>query len=563
MKSTRLFCVMAVMLIACAFTSSAADFEVDGIFYNVIGTGEVEVAQYDSIKYAGEIIVPATVLNDGITYQVKRIGNRAFYICPDLTLIDIPEGVTSIGEYAFYNCTALQSIDFPNSLVSIEKRAFYSCKGLTGFYITRNVANIHEEAFNHCIGVTSYLCNSMNAHYKSVNGVLYSKDLSTIVAYPPAAPATSFDIPQGVTRIGGLAFFSNQNLVNVNIPENVTWIGYAAFGSSLKLASIDIPDGVTYMGKSAFINCADLTSVHLPAGIDSIFRDSFAWCPALTEITIPRNVKFIDEFVFNESGIKTITFEEGSCLNYIGNRTFEFCRSLESFDMPNSVTSTGYQVFGYCNGLKSVHLSENLTTIESSMFLRCFKLQELDIPSSVTLVKSSAIDECTSLKKLKIGDKDATPGSTMIESYVLRECYSLDVLELGANIDSIGRICFLDVDSLKTVICWSLTPPRCNDSWQTFNPAPNRLNATLYVPKESLEAYRTANEWKKFNTIVPIEDVGDVNGNGMIDIADVTELIDQLLTGEFTNIPYSDIDLDGSITISDVTELIDRLLSGN
>ena len=64
-------------------------------------------------------------------------------------------------------------------------------------------------------------------------------------------------------------------------------------------------------------------------------------------------------------------------------------------------------------------------------------------------------------------------------------------------------------------------------------------------------------------TIVPIEDVGDVNGNGMIDIADVTELIDQLLTGEFTNIPYSDIDLDGSITISDITELIDRLLTSN
>ncbi len=564
MNPIKKLCVLAIVMMAGAFSvATAADFEVDGICYNIIGDGEVEVTLPDSVKYTGEVLIPSTVANNGMTYQVTSIGDRAFYYCSELTLVDIPEGVTSIGEYAFYNCKALQSIDFPNSLVSIGQRAFYYCSGITGFYITRNIADINEEAFNSCISVTSYMCNSMNAHYRSVNGVLYSKDMTTIVAYPPAAPATSFDIPQEVTKIGGLAFFRSQYLENINIPESVTWIGFAAFGSSEKLSSLYLPDGVTFMDRSVCINCYELTSVHIPAGIDSIRRDAFSWCPKLTEVTIPRNVKFIDEFTFDQTGIKSITFEEGSCLNYIGNRAFELCSSLESFDMPNTVTSTGFQLFGYCSGLKSIHLSDNLTTLETSTFLRCIKLSEIEIPASVTIIKNRAIDDCHELKRLKIGDKNATPATTLIESYAVTDCNALEVLELGANIDSIGRICFVDVDSLKTVICWSLTPPRCNQQWQTFSPAPERLNATLYIPKVSLEAYRTATEWKRFKTIVPIEDVGDVDGNGSINVADVTELVDQLLTQEILNRALADVDLDGNINISDVTELIDKILSGN
>ena len=85
------------------------------------------------------------------------------------------------------------------------------------------------------------------------------------------------------------------------------------------------------------------------------------------------------------------------------------------------------------------------------------------------------------------------------------------------------------------------------------------------MPKASLEAYQTANDWKNFKTIVPIDDVGDVNGDGKLSIRDVNELINLLLSGENTDIAttFADVNLDGKISISDVTTLINRLLSGD
>ena len=88
------------------------------------------------------------------------------------------------------------------------------------------------------------------------------------------------------------------------------------------------------------------------------------------------------------------------------------------------------------------------------------------------------------------------------------------------------------------------------------------MTAPLYVPKASLEAYRTANEWKNFKTIVAIEDVGDVDGDGTVAIGDVTALIDLMLEGEIDRAAYCDINLDGNVTIADVTALIDQLLNG-
>ena len=88
--------------------------------------------------------------------------------------------------------------------------------------------------------------------------------------------------------------------------------------------------------------------------------------------------------------------------------------------------------------------------------------------------------------------------------------------------------------------------------------------ATLFVPAESLEAYRAHEEWGKFTHIVPFVGAGpgDINGDGNIAISDATNLIDQLLSGD--ELPaYADVNGDGVVTIKDVTDLIDMLLNGN
>ena len=556
-------CLLAVLQIGGVFTSAAADFMVDSICYNIIGDNEVEVTRRD-VKYSGEVIIPATVVNDGMTYQVTRIGNSAFSSCQELTMVDIPEGVTSINDYAFYFCTSLEVIELPNSLERLGIMSLHNCSSLTSLYIPRNLTEIGRNALGGCTNITNYMCSGMNPYFKTVGGVIFTKDMTQIVAYPPAATATTYDIPSTVTTIWQRTFNYANNLTEINIPEGVTWVGPGAFMECDGLVSLDFPDGVQHIGASGFYGCDNLISVHLPASLDTITNSMASELTALTELTIPRNVKFIDNFAFIEStGIVSITFEEGSCLQAIGDRVFDSCTSLEYFDMPKTVTSIGAQIFGYCSSLKHAHLSDNLTSMGNSTFWECTSLLEGEVPSGLTKIHNLFI-RCTSLKRAKFGDKNAT-GTTTLQNVCIGTCPQLEYLELGNNIDSLESLSITGVDNLKVVVCWPLVPPRCHSYWDTFSPSPQSLDAVLYVPKASLEAYTVANEWKNFKTIVPIDDLGDVNSDGYVNMDDLTAFINILLTADIAarDLPLADTNLDGAIGMDDLTTLINILLTGN
>lgn len=549
--------VVAVMFVASVFSAVAADFEVDGISYNVIGENEVEVTRSSSSGYIGEVIIPSTVVNDGTTYQVTRIGNSAFSGYSELYIVGIPEGVTSIGNSAFSGCTQLDNIDLPNSLVSIGTLAFWNCNSFTQFHVPRNLTDIAYNAFMTCYNIEYFSCSTLNPRFKAVNGVLYSKDLTMLRNYPPGATDTSFVIPSTVTALYDYCFSFNQHLVNVTIPETVTWMGMNIFNGCKGIVEIDIPDGVTHMGVTVFGNCSNLIRVHLPASLDTIKSSTFLNCEKLAEVTVPRNVSCIDQLSFAYApAIKKINFEEGSRLKSIGNQAFRECNALEYFEMPNSVDSVANSSFYECESLKSIRMGENLRVLDRSAIGHCNSLVECIIPSNIPVINMPFI-HCPELKRVTIGSKDGTPGSTLIKSYIFFSCDNVDYIELGANVDSLENSAFATLSDFKVMKCWAVDPPRCNNIFNTFP-----QNARLYVPKASLEAYRTANGWNRFNTILPIEDVGDVDGNGSLGIGDVTELIDQILIGEVANPALADVDLDGKVGISDVTELIDKVLGG-
>ena len=558
-KISRKLC-LAFMLMVSVFTASAADFMVDSICYNIIGESEVEVTKLNEGKYQGEVYIPATVVHDGITYQVTCIGKQAFYTCSDLTLVDIPEGITEIKTEAFYYCTNLEFVDLPNSLVKIGGFAFGGCSKFQSVYIPRNVAEIDGNVFSGCSGITGYVCSDMNAHYRVVDGVLYTKDMTQLVSFPAGSSITVFDIPGTVTKVHNTAFYYAENLTEINFPESVRWIGYSALRGCIGLTSVVFNDGIAHIGPACLSHCDNVSYVHLPASLDTLDNTVIGYLPSLEEITIPRNVKYIADFgAVNSQNLKHIYFEEGSCLQAIGLRAFEDCFSLEDFDMPNSVTSIEAQIFGNCSSLKSVHLSDNLTEMGSSIIWKCTSLRECVIPKGVALIRNSVLSYCSSLQRLRIGDKDAVNCSTTLSNSTMSNVSSLTRLELGANVDSLTYLS-ISGHNLKVVICWNPNPPRCNSSWSSFNLAPNTTNAVLYVPKASLEAYSTAYTWKDFTNIVAIEDVGDVNEDGVVNISDAIALISHLSADAPVNVPRADVNLDGSINISDVTTLINRLL---
>ena len=105
--------------------ASAYDFEVDGIYYNIVSASDKTCSvTYGDEKYIGDVIIPEAVTYKGRTLSVVAIGYNAFMDCSELKSIIIPNSVTEIGSYAFCDCKAITSITIPNSVTEIGRSAF-------------------------------------------------------------------------------------------------------------------------------------------------------------------------------------------------------------------------------------------------------------------------------------------------------------------------------------------------------------------------------------------------------------------------------------------------------
>lgn len=208
---------------------------------------------------------------DGLTSvsipdSVKSIGMAAFYGCSGLTSVTIPNSVKSIGVAAFMKCFGLTSVTLPNSVESIGDDAFYNCSGLTLVTIPSSVTFIGERAFSFCIELTAIHVDDRNKYYKSIDGVLFDADETTLIQYPLGNSRTSYVIPGSVISIGNYAFTGCTRLTSVTIPNSVTSIGDYAFNYCSGLTTVTIPGSVTTIGDEAFSYCYGLQTVINLAG---------------------------------------------------------------------------------------------------------------------------------------------------------------------------------------------------------------------------------------------------------------------------------------------------------
>ena len=155
MKSLQFLFKTALFALALLLPSVALayDFEVDGIYYNIIGneasvTYQGEDYYYDN-NYSGEIVIPETVTYDGVTYPVTAIGDYAFSYCC-VTNIEIPNSIKEIGEGSFER-NNLVSIEIPKSVSDFGYHAFRGCKELTCIKVARDRRYFDSRA--HCNGI--------------------------------------------------------------------------------------------------------------------------------------------------------------------------------------------------------------------------------------------------------------------------------------------------------------------------------------------------------------------------------------------------------------------------
>ena len=182
---------------------------------------------------------------------------------PD-TSFSIPSTVTRIASFAFDDCDNLVSVTIPPSVVEIGTWAFFQCSNLASIYIPASVIKIEEGAFTGFnYAMTSLEVDPANPAYTSVDGVIYTKDMSSIIAYPVANSQNSYTIFDGTTVIYGGSFDEAVNLYSVFIPNSVVEIGGSAFFGCSGLKSVDIPESVQRIGSQAFDYCSNLTEVYM------------------------------------------------------------------------------------------------------------------------------------------------------------------------------------------------------------------------------------------------------------------------------------------------------------
>ena len=266
-----------------------------GAFFNCSGLKLIDVEEgntvYDSRNYCNAIIETATnTLITGCQWTsiprgVTSIGDDAFRGCTGLTSITIPNSVISIGNRAFFNCSGLTSAAIPNSVTSIGDEAFQGCTGMTSVSIGSCVTNIGDYAFYKCSGLTSVTIP---------NSVTSIGD----VAFQGCTGLTSVTIGNSVTNIGDYAFYKCSGLTSINIPDNVTSIGEGVFDECSSLTSFTIGKGITIIPYAMFEECNSLTSVIIPDHITSIGSAAFAVCESLNIVTIGSGVTSIGNAAF-------------------------------------------------------------------------------------------------------------------------------------------------------------------------------------------------------------------------------------------------------------------------
>src|SRR5574344_10633 len=237
--------LLALFMVLMTGETFAYDFEVDGIYYAKLSDSVSVQVVSSSTRYSGTGTITPSVVNNGKTYSVTAIGDKAFFCCTGLTSVIIPNSVTSIGEETFYNCSGLTSVTIPKSVTYIDNGAFYNCTGLTSVTIPNSVTRIGDSAFENCRALTSVT------------------------------------IGNSVKAINYFAFYDCTGLTSVTIPNSVKKINDSAFYGCSGLTSLDsyITDPIVVnFGLSIFYEVPTSTCVlHVPAGTKSLYQAAKQW----------------------------------------------------------------------------------------------------------------------------------------------------------------------------------------------------------------------------------------------------------------------------------------------
>lgn len=200
-----------------------------------------------------------------------------------------------------HTLTFPETIDeIPVTKVICSEDSFSSFMYISEIVISKNIKYIgvhsgkdnipYRDPFLLATGISSFVVDEENPYFTSLDGVLYSKDMKTLIKYPNAKDFglgyVAFTIPDEVENISNHAFYLNDNLESITFGKNVNIVGFEAFKNCKKLDDVTFNDTLSELSKHAFNSCTNLSSITLPASLTVVGENCFSKCTKLREITI-------------------------------------------------------------------------------------------------------------------------------------------------------------------------------------------------------------------------------------------------------------------------------------
>ena len=607
-------CFILVLFLPLLICLASAEMTDDGIEFTLWGENEVIVTRYTGT--GGVVVIPSRinglrvtaigdhafenrsdVLGVSLPEGVRSIGSFTFNNCTSMEYVKIPSTVTSIGSYAFDDCKKLNNVVIPKGVTQIQPWTFSGCFALSNITLPTSLTNIGEwsfqgcsftdmsfpenlvsiggAAFNGCnslkyvnipakvssIGgtafygknLTAFNVSSSNGSFSSLDGVLYDKNKSILMKYPPQKPDTVFTLPSSVAFIDHVAFSDCMNLTGIILQEGLKGIGERVFRNCPGLTSVTIPSSVTKIGIGAFEDCVNLHS------ITCLSRDCDISHLGVYNATI---------YGYAGSTAETFALENGYQFSALATDPLT---ALVLNDAEVTMTEGETVVLGYSFQPESASPELAWTSSDPSILIVFSSGEILAVSAGTATVTLSEKGNPSLSPTCAVTVQPAIPEP---EGFTVQLSLDRTTFEVGESIHcarlisggtepyTIVKAYYLLVKPDKT---WAQIDLETDGNAFDVLASVVSVQGTFYIKVEDASGQLAEATSNVFTITEPTGEVipGDANKDGSIDIMDLVTIIDYIVSGTGApSMANADANGDGTVDILDLVWVIDRIVGG-
>ena len=513
--------IMQVML--CVSLNSFAEVvEIDGVFYDLQNWwsysyydangnwqgsqsfNNVAIVTYDQSldpysvnnleTYQGDIVIPDKVTKDGVDYLVVAVGDYAFMRNRSLASVQLPSSVVYIGYHAFYECSMLTSVTMPGIVKFYDEDYIFDGTKLISLALPKTLKYLRSSMFRYMSNLNSITVEEGNESYKSVEGVMYDKNMTKIVGFP-AKKGGTYTIPATITTVTSGSFPNDVSIDELIVPATVTKIENSAFGSYPNIKKLTIEDGNSELtlgtgnnsvgfndGNGNYFEIYPMFNYYLqelywgrPLKFSSPKSSPFA-ASSLRKITFGFNVTSIPKYTFYACpGAEMVDVKGGICqwLNFdfsanytdpLNGRTdvtvtFDGSELSGTVAVPDEITTIPAHGFQYgCSKVTSLSIHAGVTTISDGAFKGLSSLNTIQLATGNTsfIVDDNVLYNKEKTKmlcfpQLRAGEYIMPATITEMGDYQFYNCINLTGVTLSNAIQTIGQYAFAGCTNLVTV----------------------------------------------------------------------------------------------------------------